>query len=60
MIITSDKSYKNFQINRGYKEDDLIGGDDPYSGSKGAAKLIINSYYKSIIKFKKNLSINIA
>ena len=60
VIITSDKSYKNLEINRGYKEDDLLGGDDPYSGSKGAAELIINSYYKSIIKFKKNLSINIA
>ena len=53
VIITSDKSYKNLEINRGYKEDDLLGGDDPYSGSKGAAELIINSYYKSIIKFKK-------
>ena len=35
VIITSDKSYKNLEINRGYKEDDLLGGDDPYSGSKG-------------------------
>ncbi len=60
VIITSDKSYKNLEIKRGYKENDLIGGDDPYSGSKGAAELIINSYFKSIIKFKKNISITVA
>ena len=60
VIITSDKSYRNLEINRGYKEDDILGGDDPYSGSKGAAELIIRSYFKSIIRYKKNLSINVA
>ncbi len=60
VIITSDKSYRNLEINRGYKEDDILGGDDPYSGSKGAAELIIRSYFKSIIRYRKNLSINVA
>jgi len=60
VIITSDKSYKNLEINRGYNEKDILGGDDLYSGSKGAAELMINSYFKSIISFKKNLSINVA
>ena len=60
VIITSDKSYKNLEIQRGYTEDDLIGGDDPYSGSKGAAEIIIQSYFKSFISSKKNLSINVA
>ena len=50
VIITSDKSYKNFELERGYKESDVIGGDDPYSGSKGAAELVIQSYYKSFFK----------
>ena len=59
LIITSDKSYKNLEIKRGYNERDLLGGDDPYSGSKGAAELVINSYFKSFIKLKKNLSINV-
>ena len=59
VIITSDKSYKNLEIKRGYNERDLLGGDDPYSGSKGAAELVINSYFKSFIKLKKNLSINV-
>ena len=53
VIITSDKSYKNLEINRGYFENDLLGGNDPYSGSKGAAELIINSYAKSFFKDKK-------
>ena len=59
VIVTSDKSYKNLELERGYKEDDLLGGKDPYSGSKGAAELIINSYFNSYIIFKKNLSITI-
>ena len=47
VIITSDKSYDNLEINRGYHEEDKLGGSDPYSGSKGAAELVINSYVKS-------------
>ena len=47
IIITSDKSYDNLEISRGYHEDDKLGGSDPYSGSKGAAELVINSYVKS-------------
>ena len=49
-MITSDKSYKNLEIKRGYKETDLIGGKDPYSASKGCAELIIQSYIDSILK----------
>jgi len=59
VLITSDKSYKNFEINRGYRENDIIGGDDPYSASKGCAELIINSYIKNFIK-KKNINLAIA
>ena len=43
IIITSDKSYKNLEIKRGYHENDLIGGNDPYSASKGCAEIIIKS-----------------
>ena len=60
VIITSDKSYKNLEIKRGYSEDDILGGNDPYSGSKGAAELIINSYLKSFFVNKKNIRIAIA
>jgi CDP-glucose 4,6-dehydratase len=60
VIITSDKSYKNKEIKRGYKENDILGGVDPYSASKASAELIINSYFESFLKYKKNLSIGIA
>ena len=60
ILITSDKSYKNLELKRGYKENDLLGGYDPYSASKASAELIIQSYYQSYIKKNKNLQIGIA
>ena len=60
MLITSDKVYKNLEIKKGYKEDDIIGGEDPYSASKGATEILINSYIKSFFKKGKNISIAIA
>ncbi len=53
VIITSDKSYKNFEIDRGYKENDILGGEDPYSASKGSAELVIQSYCNSFFKGNK-------
>ena len=54
VIITSDKVYKNVEWLWGYKENDIIGGDDPYSASKGMAELALNSYLKTFFKEKKN------
>lgn len=53
IIITSDKAYDNVEQVWGYKEDDKMGGKDIYSGSKGAAELIIKSYYYSFFKSEK-------
>ena len=50
IMITSDKAYDNVEQIWGYKEDDKMGGKDIYSGSKGAAELIIKSYYHSFLK----------
>ncbi|MDC0965239.1 CDP-glucose 4,6-dehydratase [Candidatus Thioglobus sp.] len=50
IIITSDKAYDNVEQVWGYKENDQMGGKDVYSGSKGAAELIIKSYYHSFFK----------
>ena len=50
ILITSDKSYENVEWVWGYKETDRLGGKDIYSGSKGAAELIIKSYYHSFFK----------
>ncbi|MHA8076050.1 CDP-glucose 4,6-dehydratase [Aquirufa sp. TARAVU-A1A] len=47
VIITSDKCYDNVEWVYGYREDDKLGGEDPYSGSKGAAELVAKSYMKS-------------
>ena len=49
------KSYKNKEIKRGYRENDILGGFDPYSASKASAELIIDSYFESFFKHKKKL-----
>jgi len=53
VLITSDKSYKNLEIKRGYKESDILGGKDPYSASKASAELAIQSYISSFFPLKK-------
>ena len=58
VMITSDKCYHNKEIERGYKEDDILGGDDPYSASKAAAEIAFNSFSKSF--FSKNKKIGVA
>jgi CDP-glucose 4,6-dehydratase len=39
VVVTSDKCYANDESGRAWREDDPMGGRDPYSGSKGAAEL---------------------
>lgn len=60
VIITSDKAYDNVEWIWGYRENDRLGGKDVYSGSKGAAELIIKSYWHSFIKDKNNIKLGIA
>ena len=50
VMITSDKCYENVEWVWGYKESDAVGGKDIYSGSKGAAEVIIHAYYHSFFK----------
>jgi CDP-glucose 4,6-dehydratase len=45
--ITSDKCYENKEWVWGYRENDPMGGYDPYSSSKGCAELLTNSYRNS-------------
>ena len=47
VIVTSDKCYDNQGWIRGYRENDPMGGHDPYSGSKGCAELVTASYRRS-------------
>ncbi len=58
VIITSDKCYDNVEWEWGYRENDRLGGPDPYSASKGAAEIAISSYIRSYFeKDKKNIKI---
>jgi CDP-glucose 4,6-dehydratase len=47
VMITSDKSYDNVEWVWGYRENDRLGGKDPYSASKGMAELAIRSFVES-------------
>lgn len=47
VIITSDKCYRNVEWTWGYRENDVLGGEDPYSASKACAELISQSYAAS-------------
>lgn len=47
VIITSDKCYKNVEWVWGYRENDMLGGNDPYSASKASAELACQSYISS-------------
>src|SRR3989339_597364 len=47
IIITTDKCYDNKEWIWGYRENDVLGGYDPYSSSKGAAELVVSGYRNS-------------
>ena len=47
VCVTSDKCYDNREWDRPYRETDPMGGHDPYSSSKGAAELAIDSFRRS-------------
>ena len=58
ILITSDKCYDNVEWEWGYKETDVLGGKDIYSGSKGAAELAAKCYFHTY--FKDNEYIKLA
>jgi len=61
VMITSDKCYENMEWIWGYRENDILGGIDPYSSSKGAAELAISSFQRSFFKNKnKNIKVSSA
>jgi CDP-glucose 4,6-dehydratase len=47
VMITTDKCYENREQIWGYRENDAMGGYDPYSSSKGAAEIAIASWRRS-------------
>lgn len=44
VAVTTDKVYSNQEWTQGYRENDPLGGHDPYSASKAACELLIDSY----------------
>lgn len=50
VLITSDKAYRNLEWPWGYRETDRLGGEDPYSASKGCAELVIYCYLNSFFQ----------
>lgn len=49
VFITSDKCYENVEWEFGYRENDRLGGKDPYSASKACAEVAISSYARSFL-----------
>jgi len=49
VMITTDKVYRNNEWSWPYREEDALGGYDPYSASKAACEIVIDSYRKSFL-----------
>lgn len=47
VVVTTDKCYENREWVHSYREEDPMGGYDPYSSSKGAAELVVSAYRRS-------------
>ncbi|QNJ16005.1 CDP-glucose 4/6-dehydratase [Synechococcus sp. A18-40] len=54
VMVTTDKVYDNREWDYGYREDDRLGGHDPYSASKAAAELAIASWRASFCGYGPN------
>jgi CDP-glucose 4,6-dehydratase len=52
VILTSDKCYANQEWQYAYRENDALGGHDPYSASKGAAEIIVSCFKQSFFANK--------
>jgi CDP-glucose 4,6-dehydratase len=57
IYVTSDKCYLNRELKRGYREEDQLGGRDPYSASKAAAEMVFAAYYHSYFKNRARFGI---
>ena len=60
IIVTTDKCYENREWSWGYRENDPIGGRDPYSSSKGCAELATTAYQQSFFSEKNYLKHGVA
>ena len=58
LVITSDKCYESNNSKVGFKENDTLGGVDPYSASKASTEIMTRAYRKSFIKKNNKLGIS--
>jgi CDP-glucose 4,6-dehydratase len=56
--VTSDKCYQNNEWFWGYRENDRMGGNDPYSASKSASEIITTSYMKSFFSDENTANVS--
>lgn len=56
VMITSDKCYDNKEWTWGYRENDRLGGDDPYSASKACAEIVCHAYMASFFRPEDKLT----
>lgn len=54
--VTTDKCYENKEINRGYREDEPMGGYDMYSSSKGCVEILSSSFRRSFLQDKNSMA----
>jgi CDP-glucose 4,6-dehydratase len=52
VMVTTDKVYRNLEHPYPYREDDALGGHDPYSASKAASELVVASYRDAYLREK--------
>lgn len=57
VVVTTDKVYENKELDYAYREEDQLGGYDPYSSSKAATELVVSSWRNSFFNFKNNIRI---
>jgi CDP-glucose 4,6-dehydratase len=55
--VTTDKCYENKECEWGYRENEPMGGHDPYSSSKGCAELVTSAYRRSFFNGKDTASL---
>ena len=60
VLITTDKVYANREWEWGYREDDRLGGHDPYSASKAAMELLADSWRSSFCGPGTHQTLNLA
>lgn len=58
VVVTSDKCYESNNSTKGFKENDELGGVDPYSSSKASTEIMVRAYRESFFKKRRIIGIS--